>query len=57
MINENGTLRHTLTLDELTELYRKIDNFIADCTEEEAKTNKSIFIAIKTLVHQRMRSN
>ena len=40
---------------ELNELYQRLENFIADCTIEEAKENREIFIKIKKLIHQRMR--
>lgn len=50
-------MKHIMTLNELLEVYRKIDNFLADCTEEEAENNRDAFITIKTLIHQRMRSS
>lgn len=52
MITENGTQRHTLTRKQLEETYKCLDNYIADCTESEAKANKEHFIAIKTLIHK-----
>lgn len=56
-MNDNGALRHILTRNELQELYRKLDNFIADCTEQEAKENQDTFVKIKTFIHQRMRNS
>lgn len=54
-IDEVGATRHAMSKEELDELYKRLDNFIADCTIEEAKENREIFIKIKTLIHQRMR--
>lgn len=48
-------MKHIMTYKELLDVYRKIDNFLADCTEEEADANRDAFIKIKTLIHQRMR--
>ena len=42
---------------ELNELYRKLDNFIADCTIEEAKENRDAFVKVQTLINQRIREN
>lgn len=54
-INECVPLRHLMTYDELLDTYRKLDNFLADCTEQEAEENREAFVKIKTLIHQRMR--
>lgn len=52
---EFGISRHNLSRNELDELYKKLDNFIADCTEQEAERERDAFVRIKTLIHQRMR--
>lgn len=54
-MNECKPLRHIMAHDELLDTYRKLDNFLADCTEQEAEENREAFIKIKTLLHQRMR--
>lgn len=56
-IIENGALRHDMTREELNALYIKLDNFLSDCTEQEAENNRDAFIKIKTLIHQRIRSS
>lgn len=54
-IDEVGAIRHAMSKVELNELYRKLENFIADCTIEEAKENRDAFVKVQTLIHQRMR--
>lgn len=54
-IDEVGATRHAMSKVELNELYRKLENFIADCTIEEAKENRDAFVKVQTLIHQRMR--
>lgn len=51
------TLRHTMTNDKLNELYRQLDNFIADSTWEEVQEHLPAFNEIKTVIHQRIREN
>lgn len=53
--DEQGVTRHAMSVEELDELYRKFDNFVADCTPEEVQENKDAIIKIKTMIHQRMR--
>lgn len=36
-IDEVGATRHAMSDKELNELYKRLENFIADCTIEEAK--------------------
>lgn len=54
-IDDIGAERHAMTVNELNELYRRLDDFLADCTVDEAEENKDAFIKIKTLLHKRMR--
>ncbi len=54
IIDMVGATRHTLSRDDLQDLYRKLDNFLADCTLEEAEENKDAFIKVKTLIHEHM---
>lgn len=42
---------------ELNELYKRLENFIADCTIEEAKENRDAFVKVETLIHQRIIEN
>ena len=52
--DEQGALRHSMSRDDLDELYRRLDNFIADLTYEEAEQSRDAFNAVKTIIHQRM---
>lgn len=38
-------------------LYKRLENFIADCTVEEAKESRDAFVKVQTLIHQRIREN
>lgn len=51
------TLRHTLTNDKLNELYRQLDNFIADSTWEEVQEHMPALNEVKTMIHERMNEN
>jgi len=53
-IDEYGVQRHAMNRKEIESLYRQLDNFIGDCTVEEVNANSQAFIAVKTLLHQRM---
>lgn len=52
--DDQGAIRHSMSRDDLNELYRRLDNFIADLTCEEAEQNRDAFNAVKTIIHQRM---
>lgn len=39
-VDEVGAIRHAMSDKELNELYKRLENFIADCTVEEAKENR-----------------
>lgn len=54
-VDELGATRHAMIDKELNELYKRLENFIADCTIEEAKENRGAFVKVETLIHQRMR--
>lgn len=54
-VDDMGATRHTMNYEELNELYKRLDNFIADCTFEDAKENRDAFVKVKTMIHQRMR--
>lgn len=38
-------------------LYKRLENFIADRTVEEAKESRDAFVKVQTLIHQRIREN
>lgn len=52
--DDQGAIRHSMSRDDLNELYRKLDNFIADLTHEEAEQSRDAFNAVKTIIHQRI---
>lgn len=54
-IDEVGATRHAISDKELNELYKRLENFIADCTIEEAKENRDAFVKVETLIYQRIR--
>lgn len=54
-IDDMGATRHAMSYEELNYLYRRLDDFIADCTVEEAEENREAFVKVQTLIHQRMR--
>lgn len=56
-IDEVGATRNAMSEKELNELYKRLENFIADCTIEEAKENRDAFVKVQTLIHQRIREN
>lgn len=43
-----------MTLEQLQALYKKFENFVADCTQEEYNENKSAIIAVYALIHKHM---
>lgn len=49
--------RHTLPTDKLNELYKQLDNFIADLTWEEVQEHLPALNEVKTMIHQRIREN
>lgn len=54
-VDEVGVIRHAMSDKELNELYKRLENFIADCTVEEAKESRDALVKVKTMIYQRMR--
>ena len=54
-IDEVGATRHAISDKELNELYKRLENIIADCTVEEAKESRDAFVKVQTMIYQRMR--
>lgn len=54
-VDEVGAIRHAMSDKELNELYKRLENFIADCTVEEAKESRDALVKVKTMIYQRMR--
>lgn len=38
--DEFGAVRHVMTAKELDDLYKRLENFIADCTRSEVDANR-----------------
>lgn len=56
-VDEVGAIRHAMSDKELNELYKRLENFIADCTVEEAKESRDAFVKVQTMIYQRIREN
>lgn len=54
-VDEVGAIRHAMSDKELNELYKRLENFIADCKVEEAKESRDAFVKVQTMIYQRMR--
>lgn len=53
--DELGAVRHAMTAKELDDLYKRLENFIADCTRSEFDANRDALNKVKSMIHQRMR--
>jgi len=47
--------RHTMSRETLNDLYRKLENFLADLTPEEAQSSKASLTKISTFIQQKKR--
>lgn len=54
-IDEAGATRHAISDKGLSGLYKRLENFIADCTVEEAKESRDAFVKVQTMIYQRTR--
>ena len=52
--DNNGAKRYTMTKEELNQLYKRLENFIADCTFEEYKENKEAINGVLSLIHKHL---
>lgn len=52
--DELGAVRHAMSMDDLRELYKRLENFIADCARNEVDDNRDAINGVLTLVHKRM---
>lgn len=53
--DEMGAVRHAMTAKELNDLYKRLENFIADCTRSEVDANRDALNKMQSMIHQRMR--
>jgi hypothetical protein len=54
VIDESGCRRYTMTHTELQDLYKRFENFVADCTQQEYNENKAAITAVYTLIHKHL---
>ena len=52
--DEFGAVRHAMSMNDLRDLYKRLENFIADCTRNEVDENRDAINGVLTLVHKRM---
>lgn len=52
IIDETGCARYTMRLEELQYLYKRFEDFVADCTQQEYNENKAAITAMYTLIHK-----
>lgn len=52
IIDETGCARYTMRLEELQYLYKRFENFVADCTKQEYDENKESINAVYALIHK-----
>lgn len=52
--DELGAVRHAMTAKELDDLYKRLENFIADCTWSEVDANRDALNKVQSMIHQRM---
>lgn len=51
---DDGARRYTMTVPELENLYKRLENFIADCTRLEYERNREHINAVFSLLHEHM---
>lgn len=51
-IDDDGCRRYTMTTQALESLYKKLENFVADCTVEEYQENQQSIAAVYSLIHK-----
>lgn len=54
--DESGARRYAMTLEQLTDVYWNLEQFVADCTETEYKQNKESFAAVYALLHTHIKA-
>lgn len=52
--DELGAVLHAMTAKELDDLYKRLENFIADYTRSEVDANRDALNKVQSMIHQRM---
>ena len=55
-VDETGSRRYTMTIDELESIYKRLEDFVADCTKEEYDENKDAINVVYTLIHKHIKT-
>ena len=53
--DETGATRHAMERKELNQLYKQLENFIADSTPREVERNQMELARVKTMIADRIR--
>ena len=54
-VDNTGATRHALGRKELNELYKQLENFIADSKPGEVERNQKELARVKTMIAERIR--
>lgn len=54
IIDETGCARYTMTPARLQSLYKHLEDFIADCPQDEYNEYRDAITAVQTLIHKHM---
>ena len=54
-VDNTGATRHAMGRKELNELYKQLENFIADSTPGEVERNQMELARVKTMIAERIR--
>ena len=57
IIDETGATRYTMTRAELERLYKEIERFVADCSQQEYNENKQSITTVYSLIHKHIQRN
>lgn len=55
MQDNNGAIRHMMPGGALLELYKDLENFVADLTTEEYERHMAAIKEVQTIIHKRIR--
>lgn len=56
VVETDGTQRYSLTREHLEQLYKEVEDFVADCPREEYEENKETISSFLSLLHHHINS-
>jgi hypothetical protein len=56
-VDETGSRRYTMTIDDLEFIYKMLEDFVADCTRDEYNENKDAINSVYALLHKHMKNS